>query len=51
MILDRETILSGLGVLGFGAGAVVLAARGEPVLSALLAFFALVLLGVVARSP
>lgn len=48
MALDGQPLLSALGVLGFAAGAVVLAADGRPLLSALLAFFTLVLLGVVA---
>lgn len=48
MIPDGQTVLSGLGVLAFALGAVVLAAEGEPLFSALLAFLALLLLGVVA---
>lgn len=48
MIPDGQAVLSALGALGFAAGAVVLAAQGEPLFSALLAFFAIVLLGAVA---
>lgn len=44
---DGQNVLSTLGVLGFAVGAVVLAADGQPVLAALLALSALVLMTVV----